>query len=145
MNKITINPNKGKWLNTKNWLKIQEVSSYCYLGVRITQSIKLDEHEMKLKSVEKALRIKIGVLNPSLVNTIEGLLFIKQLIKANYSTQQQQYVCITIDISQKYRLYYIDALKAYSVSDRILRKKRYLMYLEFQMLKKWLEELTLRI
>ena len=93
----------------------------------------------------KSTKSKNRVLKPSLVNTKACWLFIKQLLKANYSTQQQQYVCITIDISQKYRLYYIDALKAYSVSDRILRKKRYLMYLEFQMLKKWLEELTLRI
>ena len=75
---------KGKLLNTKNWVQIPEVSSYCYLGVRVTQSLKLNEHEMKHKQVEKALIIKIGILKPSLVNTKSRFIIYKTVIKSKF-------------------------------------------------------------
>ena len=54
INKMKINPKKsgiirilnrkGKWKEIINWLQIQEVKSYWYLGITINQTIKLDEH-----------------------------------------------------------------------------------------------------
>ena len=70
-NKMTINPKKsgilrilqrkGKCTGIQNWLNIPEVDWYRYLGVRITQSMKLKEHEIKLKQEEQRLRRRIWI------------------------------------------------------------------------------------
>ena len=62
-NKMTINPKKsgilrillrkGKCKGIRNWLNIPEVDWYEYLGVTITQSLQLKEHEKKLKWEEE--------------------------------------------------------------------------------------------
>jgi hypothetical protein len=44
---------KGKAQSTSNSLSIPEVTSYWYLGIKITQSLNMNEHEMKIKGIEQ--------------------------------------------------------------------------------------------
>ena len=101
MNRMTINPRKsgilrilarrGKWLSIENWLKIPEVNSYWYLGVRITQSLMLEEHEEKLIQTEQNLRRKIWILRPSLVSTKSRFIIYRTIIRSKFL-----YAAITI-------------------------------------------------
>ena len=94
MNRMTINPGKsgilrilarrGKWLSIENWLKIPEVNSYWYLGLRLTQSLILDEHEEKLIQTEQNLRRKIWILRPSLVCTKNRFIIYRTIIRSKF-------------------------------------------------------------
>ena len=93
-NKMTINPKKpgilrilqrkGKCTGIQNWLNIPEVDWYRYLGVRITQSMKLKEHEIILKQEEQRLRRWIWILKPSLVSTKSRFIVYKSIIKSKF-------------------------------------------------------------
>ena len=121
-NRMIVNPKKsgilrilrrkGKWLHYKNWLDIPEVTSYWYLGIRITQSLKLNEHEQRLKAVESNLTKKLQVLKPSLVSTKSRFLVYKTILKSKLL-----YAAKTIS---KYSKTYRDKLN--SMLYRILKK-----------------------
>ena len=79
IDRMTINPKKsgiirilnrkGGWTQINNWLQIQGVKSYWYLGITINQTMKLDEHYQMLKNVEEKLKRRLSLLKPSLINT----------------------------------------------------------------------------
>ena len=81
---LRIHQRKGKCTGIKNWLNIPEVDWYRYLGVRITQSMKLKEHEIKLKQEEQKLRRRIWILKPSLVSTKSRFIVYKSIIKNKF-------------------------------------------------------------
>ena len=72
INRMTISPKKsgiirilnrkGGWKQINNWLQIQEVKSYWYLGITINQTMKLDEHYKMLKNVEEKLKRRLGLI-----------------------------------------------------------------------------------
>ena len=75
---------KGKWKGINNILKIPEVESYCYLGIRIDQSLKMKDHLERLNTAEKEMRKKIGILKPSLLNTKSRLIVFNTILKAKF-------------------------------------------------------------
>ena len=93
-NKMTINPKKsgilrillrkGKCKGIKNWLNIPEVDWYKYLGVTITQSLQLKEHEKNLKWEEERLKRRIRILKPSLVSTKSRFIVYKSILKSKF-------------------------------------------------------------
>jgi hypothetical protein len=68
---MEVNPNKseilrilgrkGKVGKIENPMNIPEVKSYTYLGVKIDQSLRLDEHQQNIKKIESSLRRKTQV------------------------------------------------------------------------------------
>ena len=75
---------KGKIKGIKNELNIPEVDSYCYLGIKINQTLKLDTHINILRQNEMAIKKKIGMLKPSLINTKSRLIVFKTILKSKY-------------------------------------------------------------
>ena len=72
---------KGKCHGIDNTLQIPEVDSYWYLGIRIDQSLKMKDHDERLKIAEKEMRKKLGILKPSLMNTKSRLIVFKKILK----------------------------------------------------------------
>ena len=62
---------KSKIKKIQNELDIPEVESYCYLGIRINQTINPMEHILSLRSIEDKLIRRINILKPSLVSIKE--------------------------------------------------------------------------
>ena len=67
-----------------NILDIPEIDSYSYLGIRIDQSLTMKDHSLRLKTTEKELRKRIGILKSSLLNTKSRLIVFKTIIKSKY-------------------------------------------------------------
>ena len=74
----------GKWKGIDNILKIPEINSYIYLGIRIDQSLTMKYHTERLKTAEKEMRKRIGILKPSLLSTKSRLIIFKSIIKSKY-------------------------------------------------------------
>ena len=85
-NKMIINPQKSRIMRVllrrskckgiSNSIDIPEIDSYCYLGVNITQSLRLDDHELKMRKFEQFLNRRIWILLPSML-----LLFLNAKLK----------------------------------------------------------------
>ena len=76
---------KGKSKGIKNKLDIPEVLSYPYLGIIINQSLRLKEHEQKLRSFEKLMNLKINMIGRILKKTRSKRILFKTLIKSKLS------------------------------------------------------------
>ena len=75
---------KSKIKKIQNELDIPEVESYCYLGIRINQTINPMEHILSLRSIEDKLIRRINILKPSLVSTKSRFIIFKTIIKAKF-------------------------------------------------------------
>ena len=53
---------KGKILGIKNYLRFLEVAYYTYLGITITQSLKLKDHENKLRKMENFISTRVNII-----------------------------------------------------------------------------------
>ena len=76
---------KSKIKGIDNELNILEVESYCYLGIKINQTITLDEHSKILKAKEQTLKKRIGLLKPSIVNTKSRFIIFNTIIRSKFS------------------------------------------------------------
>ena len=76
---------RGKSKEIENALNIPEVESYRYLGVTITQSLRLDEHENKLRNIEKFLNKGIGLLKPTMIMTKSRIMIFKSILRSKVS------------------------------------------------------------
>ena len=65
-----------------NSINKPEVDSYCYLGVNITQSLGIDNHELKMRKIEQFLNRRIGILTPSMLMTKSRLMLFKSILIA---------------------------------------------------------------
>ena len=74
----------GKWKGIDKILKIPEISFYSYLGIRIDQSLTMKYHSERLKTAEKEMRKRIGILKPSLLSTKNRLIVFKSIINSKY-------------------------------------------------------------
>ena len=81
--KILRRKNKIKGIN--NELNIPKVESYCYLSIKINQTITLDEHSKILKAKEQTLKKRIGLLKPSIVNTKSRFIIFNTIIRSKFS------------------------------------------------------------
>ena len=87
-NKMIINPQKSgimrvllrrsKCKGISNSINIPEVDSYCYLGVNITQSLRLNNHELKMRKFEQFLNRRIWILKPSMLITKSRFVYLNQ-------------------------------------------------------------------
>ena len=94
-NKIIINPQKSeimrillkrsKCIGISNCINISEVDNYCYLGITITQSLSLDDHESKIREIELFLNRRIGILKPSILMTKSRLMLFDSILRAKIS------------------------------------------------------------
>ena len=75
----------GKCIGIQNSQNIQEVESYWYLGVIISQSLKLKEHEIKIRNIEKFLWRRIGILKATMINTKIRLLLFNSIMRSKVS------------------------------------------------------------
>ena len=73
---------KGKILGIENSLNIPEVEKYNYLGITITQSLKLKEHENKLKITEKCISSRVNIIAKYIKNTRTKKLLYNVLLKS---------------------------------------------------------------
>ena len=69
----------------ENALNILEVEYYRYLGVTITQSLRLYEHENKLRNIEKILSKGIGLLKPTMIMTKSRIMIFKSILRSKVS------------------------------------------------------------
>ena len=76
---------RGKFKVIENALNIPEVESYRYLGITITQSLRLDEHENKLRNIEKFLSKGIGLLKPTMIMTKSRIMIFKSILRSKVS------------------------------------------------------------
>ena len=76
---------KSKIKGIGNELNIPEVESYCYLCIKINQTITLEEHSKILKEKEQALRKKIRLLKPSIVNIKSRFIIFNTIIISKFS------------------------------------------------------------
>ena len=76
---------RGKSKEIENALNISEVESYRYLWVTITQSLRFDEHENKLKNIEKFLNKGIGLLKPTMIMTKSRIMIFKFILRSKVS------------------------------------------------------------
>ena len=94
VNRMIVNPSKsgilrilnrkGKTPGIVNPLNIPEVDKYNYLGIAITQSLKLHDHEIKLRITEKYLGARINILASYIKNTKVKKLLYKALVKSKW-------------------------------------------------------------
>ena len=61
------------------------MESYRYLGIIITQSLRLDEHENKLRNNEKILSKGIGLLKPTMIMTKSRIMIFKSILRSKMS------------------------------------------------------------
>ena len=69
----------------ENTLNIPEVESYRYLGVTIAQSPRLDEHENKLRNIEKFLSKGIELLKPTMIMIKSRIMIFKFILRSKVS------------------------------------------------------------
>ena len=75
---------KGKIKGATNKLNIHEVSSYCYQGIKKTQTLKLDPHiNIRLQS-KMLIKKVIRMFKPSLINTKRRLIHLLKFIKSKF-------------------------------------------------------------
>ena len=94
-NRMNINPTKsgilrilnrkGKILGIKNSLSIPEVENYTYLGITITQSLKLKDHENKLRKMENFISTRVNIIARYIKNTKAKRLLYKVMLKSKWS------------------------------------------------------------
>ena len=60
---------KGKILGIKNYLSISEVENYTYLGIKIAQSLKIKDHENKLRKMENFISNRVNIIARYIKNT----------------------------------------------------------------------------
>ena len=75
---------KGKTKGISNELNIPEVESYCYLGVKLNQTLKLKEHIKDIRIKEKYMRRRIGMLRPSIINTKSRMIIFKTVLRKKF-------------------------------------------------------------
>ena len=80
--KLRILNRKGKILGIENSLNIPEVEKYNYFGIIITQSLKLKEHENKLKIMEKCISSRVNITAKYIKNTRTKKLLYNVLLKS---------------------------------------------------------------
>ena len=76
---------KSKCTGIKNELNIPEVDSYCYLGVRTSQTLKLVDHANMLRVNEIRLRKRIGILKPTLIDTKSRFIIFNTILLSKFS------------------------------------------------------------
>ena len=70
---------KGKWKEITNALNIPEVNKYNYLGIITNQSLKLQDHEDKIRAIEKFIGIKAKLLE-RIIEKTKGKRLILEII-----------------------------------------------------------------
>ena len=70
---------KGKCSGITNNLNIPEVNSYNYLGITLTQTLKLKEHEVKIRSIESHLMKKLNIFSHTIKSTKAKKIFFKMM------------------------------------------------------------------
>ena len=90
-NKMYVNPQKSgimrillkrrKCIGIENSLNIPEVESYWYLGVIISQSLKLIEHEIRIRKIERFLCRRIGILKATIINIKSRFQLFKSIMR----------------------------------------------------------------
>ena len=93
---------KGKTYTIENELSIPEVEEYKYLGIVISQSLKLRNHISYIKIKTQALKRRIKLLSPSLVNMKTRMILYKTIVipqltyacDAIYDIKQQKYTSL---------------------------------------------------
>ena len=65
-----------------NSINIPEIDSYCYLGKNITQSLRLDDHELRMRKFEQFLNRRIWILKPSMLMTKSRFVLFKSILIA---------------------------------------------------------------
>ena len=73
---------KSKCKGISNNINIPKLDSYCYLGVNITQSLRLGDHELKMRKIEQFLNRRISILKPSILMTKSRLILFKSILRA---------------------------------------------------------------
>ena len=81
---------RGKTFSIANELNIPEVSEYKYLGILINQSLKPTNHQNYIKAKVQALKRRIMLLNPSLVNMKTRMMLQPTMDVAGDSQQDQE-------------------------------------------------------
>ena len=76
---------RSKCIGISNCINIPEVDDYCYLGITITQSLSLDNHENKMRKIEQFLNRRIGILKPSMLMTKSRLMLFDSILRAKIS------------------------------------------------------------
>ena len=76
---------RSKCKGISNSINIPEIDSYCYLGVNITQSLRLDDHELKMRKIQQFLNRTIGMLKLSMLMTKSRLMLFKSILRAKVS------------------------------------------------------------
>ena len=94
-NNMKINSNKsgimrilrrrGKWKGISNILNIPEVEKYNYLSITINQSLKLKDHEDRIRKIQKYGGLKAKVLGKELETTKGKRLVFKSMMKSRIS------------------------------------------------------------
>ena len=94
-NNLKINSNKsgimrilirrGKWKGISNILNIPEVEKYNYLGITINQSLKLKDHEDRIRKIENYVGLKAKLLGRALETTEGKRLVFKSMMKSRIS------------------------------------------------------------
>ena len=69
---------RSKCKRISNSINIPEIDSYCNLGVNITQSLRLDDHELKMIKFEQFLNRRIWILLPSMLMTKSRFVYLNQ-------------------------------------------------------------------
>ena len=61
---------KIKDIVIKNSLSIPEVENYTYLGIKIIQSLKLKDHENKLRNMKNFISTRVNIMARYIKNTL---------------------------------------------------------------------------
>ena len=118
VNRMIVNPSKSgilRILNRKrktpgivNPLNIPEVDKYNYLGITITQSLKLHDHVIKLRITEKYLGTRINILQATLKTQKWRNYYTRLLWNQNEFIKLKPLLFMTINIKRNLNLYDID-------------------------------------
>ena len=73
---------RSKCKGISNSINILEIDSYCYLRVNITQSLILDDHELKMRKFEQFLNRRIWILKLSMLITKSRCVLFKSILIA---------------------------------------------------------------
>ena len=74
---------KGKIKGISNELNIPEIKYYCYLGVKLNQTLKRKEH-IKDMRIKKYMRRRIGMLKTSIINTKCRMIIFKTILRTKF-------------------------------------------------------------